>query len=369
MTPRDAISRKLRVCFFIPDFGYGGAQKQCILLLNELQQRDDVELTLIRFRPGAQDHLLDTSNLNNVYLGARSNFDVRAVVKAARVISRSGSDVLISWVRVCDVYSYFVRLLRPRTKWVMTQRNSRHADSWLFRLRDFLGRRADAIAANSPGGVQWWEDRRARGRVYLVDNVAAPPRAVSALDERNARSVLYVGRMEAQKNVLTMIQAFVRVAQRQPDVTIWVCGDGAQRAEMEKIVADSGVAERFEFLGFRTDATEWMSRAKVLVSLSEHEGMPNVLMEGVQADCVIVASGIREHVDFLGAEYPHIIQNYYDIDESTAAVVKALSAPSAPDDLAFARRHLARMAPAAVAAEYMSIFRDVTTRDQRVSSA
>jgi glycosyltransferase involved in cell wall biosynthesis len=359
MSELDAMTRKLRVCFFIPDFDYGGAQKQCILLLNELQCRDDVELTLVRFRPGAQDHLLCTSRLRTECVTVRSNFDPRAIIGVVRLMSHSQADVIVSWVRVCDVYSFFVRAFHPRTKWVMTQRNSRHADSWLFRLRDRLGRRADAIAANSPGGVQWWMQRNARGPVYLVDNIAAPmPIAQSQAASSN---VLFVGRLQPQKNVVTMARALALVARARPKLTVWICGDGELRREMERIVAEAGVAERIQFLGFRTDATEWMSRAKVLVSLSDHEGMPNVLMEGVQAGCVIVASAIAEHVGLLGAGYPFLVQDHHDVERSAETILSALASTSVSDDQTHARQRLARMEPATVAAQYMGIFRDVTT--------
>lgn len=358
MATSAAVTRKLRVCFFVPDFDYGGAQKQCILLLNELQRRDDLELTLVRFRPGAQDHLLRTGGLRTEYVDVRSNFDLRAIIAVVRLVSRSQADIIVSWVRVCDVYSFFVRSLHPRTKWIMTQRNSRHADSWLFRLRDRLGRRADAIAANSPGGVRWWIQRNARGTVYLVDNIAAPTQ--TAAPQYASSTVLFVGRLQSQKNVLTVARALALVARARPEVTMWVCGDGEFRSEMERIVAEAGVAEQIVFLGFRTDATEWMSRAKVLVSLSDHEGMPNVLMEGVQAGCTIVASSIAEHVDLLGTKYPFLVQNHHDVNESADVILSALDSTSVADDLAYARRRLARMDPETVATQYMDIFRDVT---------
>jgi glycosyltransferase involved in cell wall biosynthesis len=361
MTDSGTAQQKLRVCFFIPDFCYGGAQKQCILLLNELQCRDDIELTLIRFRAGAQDPLLDTSRIRSEYVDVRSNFDLRAIVAVGRLVSQCQADIIVSWVRVCDVYSCLVRLLHPRIKWVMTQRNTRDADYWLDRVRDLLGRRADAIAANSPAGVQRWAHRNTRGRVNLVDNIAAPVH--DAPLRRVARSVLFVGRLETGKNVLVMVRAFASLAQTQPDVTIWVCGDGEMRTQMESIVAEAGVTDRIEFLGFRSDVPEWMQRAKILVSLSEHEGMPNVLMEGVQAGCTIVASSIPEHVSFLGAKYPFLVQNHHDVDEVAGVLGRALNAQSGSEDSARARQHLARMEPATVAACYIGIFRAVVARD------
>jgi glycosyltransferase involved in cell wall biosynthesis len=132
---------------------------------------------------------------------------------------------------------------------------------------------------------------------------------------------------------------------------------------MEEIVAAAGAGARIEFLGFRTDATEWMSRAKVLVSLSDHEGMPNVLMEGVQAGCTIVASAIVEHVDFLGAEYPYLVPEHRDADRSAESILRALASTSDAEDLAHARQRLAGMEPATVAAQYMTIFRGVAATE------
>ncbi|MBV5245386.1 glycosyltransferase family 4 protein [Mycolicibacterium sp. PAM1] len=346
---------RLRVCFFIPEFDYGGAQKQCILLLNELQRRDDVELMLVRFRSGPQDHLLRTDRLRTEYVGIRSNFDPRAITAVRRLAMDFQADVIMSWIRVADVYSYFVRLLNPEVKWVMTQRNSTPAASWLRRVRDGLGTRADAIAANSPGGVQWWKSKRARGSVYLVDNIADSRRSTPT--QRSARSLLYVGRLEPQKNVLTMVRAFVAIVRQQPEVKIYICGDGTLRAEMETITAEAGVGGRIEFLGFRADATEWMTRCEVLVSLSDYEGMPNVLMEGVQAGCRIVASSIDEHVELLGPKYPFLVRDHHDADAVVAVLSQALASPANSDDLAHAQQRLARMEPAAVAARYMDIFR------------
>jgi glycosyltransferase involved in cell wall biosynthesis len=347
--------QKLRVCFFIPEFSYGGAQKQCILLLNELQRRDDIEILLIRFRAAPQDHLLDTSRLRCEFIQVQSNFDPRAVIAARRLVSEFRADVIISWIRVCDIYAAAVQAMHPQVKWIMTQRNSRPPGSWLASVRHFVGRRADAIAANSPGGVQWWRERGARGPVYLVDNIADP--GLAGLPDRVPRSVLYVGRLVPQKNVLTMVRAFERVVQQHPEVTIWVCGDGELRSQMEMIAASSVAAGQISFLGFRPDAGEWMSRAKVLVSLSDYEGMPNVLMEGIRAGCAIVASSIPEHVDLMGESYPFLVENYHDVDEVVETITRALDASEVIDGLQHARDVLARMEPSAVAARYMEIFR------------
>ena len=353
-------AKLLRVCFFIPEFNFGGAQKQCILLLNELQRRDDVELTLVRFRPGPQDHLLNTGRLHIEFVEPRSNFDPRAIVGVSRVVAQSRADIMMSWIRVADVYSFFVRLLNPKVKWIMTQRNSTPADSWLRRVRNVLGRRADAIAANSLGGVQWWVEKNARGSVYLVDNIAdASSRTESS---PKTKSLLYVGRLEVQKNVLTMIKAFVIIARQQPDVAIWVCGDGALRKEMETITKEAGAGGQITFFGFRPDATDLMARSDVLVSLSDYEGMPNVLMEGVQAGCKIVASAIPEHQDFLGSAYPLLVRNHHDVDEVARIVGQALSCPSGANDLGHARQRLARMEPSAVAERYLEIFRATVAR-------
>ena len=53
----------MRICVLIPGFGMGGAQKQCIYLLNELQRDAGLDLHLVYFYEDINFEFLRRDNL------------------------------------------------------------------------------------------------------------------------------------------------------------------------------------------------------------------------------------------------------------------------------------------------------------------
>jgi glycosyltransferase involved in cell wall biosynthesis len=76
-----------------------------------------------------------------------------------------------------------------------------------------------------------------------------PPRLagrLAAADVTYGDYVLSVGRIESVKRVDLLVWAMARV---DKPIRLVVAGDGTQRANVERVAADAGVADRVEFLG------------------------------------------------------------------------------------------------------------------------
>jgi type III pantothenate kinase len=83
----------------------------------------------------------------------------------------------------------------------------------------------------------------------------APTRALLGADG-GASIILYVGRLEARKGVLTLLQAFIAVARRRPDALLVLAGGdppaGGGAPLRDKLLAEAhaaGVADRLRLLG------------------------------------------------------------------------------------------------------------------------
>lgn len=350
----------LRIAVFIPSLSDGGAQRQCILLLNEWSQRADVSPVFIRTAAGEHDHLLMTENLKIYDLQVRSNYDPSVIIKLVKILRAEHSHVLFSWLQASDVPSYFAQLLSPGTKWVIAERNSKHPEDWRFWLRGKLGRHADAIVANSEQGLRYWDQFRPRGKRFVIGNAVVRPE-VSQADSMRSRSVdfLHVGRLEPHKNVSRVIDSFAVVCALRNESTLTIVGDGSQRSNLEAQVAQLGLSGNVTFTGFQPDAGPFYESARCLVTLSQYEGMPNVLAEAIVSGLSVVVSDIPEHLALLGDSYEHSVP----LDASPRAIASqmlmALEEPQPPSALSDARTRLSRATPHQVAEEYSEWFRSI----------
>lgn len=362
----------MRVCFFIPSLDDGGAQRQCIALVNELQHHPALEMHLILLGPGVHDDSLDVSQLRLHRTRVRNFASPFALAFVVRTLHQVRPDLVMSWLHPADIWAYTATRVVRGVPWVMTERNS--APFYTFKpayiVRKYAGRRAPAaIIANSEAGKQFWESLAARPRVHMIPNIMIDSEIPSGTDRDGSQSVecLSVGRLEHQKNVGALTAAFTHFASTHPQARLAVVGKGSEAGEVVRIAQNGGVASQVELLGFRKDVPRLMSRARLFLSFSRHEGMPNVLMEAVGAGLPAVVSDIPEHRAILGDDYPYYVHPDSSPEEAAGVIAAAWTHGTAAVEEAYthARHVLATMTPHRIAGQYIDAFADIVTSRSR----
>ena len=110
--------------------------------------------------------------------------------------------------------------------------------------------------------------------------------------------VLFVGRLDAQKNIPRLLRA---VAQVTEPVEVVVVGDGDQRERCESIRDQLGV-DHVRFVGAQhgRDLVRWYDWADLFVLPSDREGMPLALLEAMAAGLAVVTTDVSELGDQVG---------------------------------------------------------------------
>ncbi len=138
--------------------------------------------------------------------------------------------------------------------------------------------------------------------------------------------ILHVGRFAAQKRHDLLLAAFARTALPQRLVLL-TPPDGRLTA----LVAASGLERRVTIADFQANPYPWMARADLLVLCSDHEGLPNVLIEALACGTRVVStdcpSGPRE---ILAGDLARGLVPCNDVAALTQAMRVAVSEP-APD--------------------------------------
>jgi glycosyltransferase involved in cell wall biosynthesis len=109
--------------------------------------------------------------------------------------------------------------------------------------------------------------------------------------------ILGAGRLTVQKDFATLIRAFARLREKRPCKLI-ILGEGRQRAKLQALAAELGIAEAVDLPGFSDNPYACMARASLFVLSSRWEGSPNVLTEAMSLGTPVVStdcpSGPRE---------------------------------------------------------------------------
>lgn len=103
--------------------------------------------------------------------------------------------------------------------------------------------------------------------------------------------VLYVGRVDPEKSISNVIEAFDLVLDKVPEAELLIVGDGTDKANLEKMVAEKGIAQSVRFLGrvMPPDLYDLYKAGDVFVTASETETQGIVLIEAAATGLPLVA--------------------------------------------------------------------------------
>lgn len=163
--------------------------------------------------------------------------------------------------------------------------------------------RARIVTAPTPRAVQLLRDQGLDGTVLPVScgldlrRFAQPP--AQAADD--GVRVLFVGRLDAEKNVDVLLRALALVPPGPP-VTAEIVGDGSRRRELEDLAGTLGIADRVVFRGFVTDdeLLDAYAHCDVFCMPGTAELQSLVTMEAMAAGKPVVAADAMA--------LPHLVQ-------------------------------------------------------------
>ncbi|MEY2492584.1 MAG: hypothetical protein QOH24_1535 [Verrucomicrobiota bacterium] len=273
------------------------------------------------------------------------------------VFRRPGAFELLRQVRWCDVYlqnNISLRTLWPllfvrRPLYITHQTwitNPDGSTGWQHRLKCFVLRYATSFAISRAIAEALPTPSIRVGNPYddkLFKDF--PP-------ESPVRDLVFVGRLVSDKGANLLLEAMA-LLETKPELTI--AGDGPERANLEKKVADLQLGSQVNFVGSETSErlAKLLRQHRILVVPSLwREPFGIVALEGIACGCVVVGSekgGLAEAIGPCGVTFPN-----GDARALTHAIAGLLENPDECGRLLQnAAMHLACFTPRHVAGIYL----------------
>lgn len=145
--------------------------------------------------------------------------------------------------------------------------------------------------------------------------------------------VIHVGRFAPQKRHDLLLDAWMRVSGDHRLVLLT-----RDSPELQAMISDRGLSGRVSVAGFQPNPYPWIQGADLLVLCSDHEGLPNVLIESLICRTPVVStdcpSGPRE---ILADQFPEALVPRGDVAALANAIERNLASPPNLDGIDLAR--------------------------------
>lgn len=275
----------MRIAQIMAGATHGGAEAFFERLTLALHRAGDAVLPIIR-HDAARAARLAEGGLAPVSLGFGGVFDLMTGRRLRAVLGGFRPDVAIAWMNRA---ARFV----PRGDWTLIGRLGGYYDLKYYR-------RCDLLVCNTQDIRRWvvaqgWPDRRAHYLPnFVADFSAAAPSDLPA--PTGARRLLALGRLHRNKGFDVAIGALAHL----PDAHLSIAGEGPERAALEALARDLGVAERVAFLGWRSDIGPLLAACELFVCSSRHEPLGNIVLEAWSAARPVIAAAAQGPSELIG---------------------------------------------------------------------
>lgn len=315
-SPQHKMNNRIRVLFFIPWLGGGGAERTFLNILNLIDRKRFEPILVLCRKKGNYLNLLNP-DVRIVSLDTQLRFSLLPLVRRIRKMK---PDLMVSTLRLTNLVAVLARNLSgSRTKVIVRETNNLTAagiDPKKFgeRVVGWAYRKSDRVISLSEG-VKVDLEKRYRIRPEHITRIYNPVdvtgiKKLAALkpdDERWCEAcgsercfkIISVGKLFFQKGHDLLIQAMDKV--RDLPVHLSILGEGPEHERLEEMVRKSNLGSRISFLGFKENPYSYMARSDLMVLSSRWEGFGHVIVEAMVCQTPVLSvdcpSGPSEIID------------------------------------------------------------------------
>lgn len=278
----------------------GGAQHVASVLANAWARQGHA-VTVMTLLPADQDFFQLDPCIRRVVIhdpGASAHSGAAVLANVARIrrlraaLKGCPCATVLSFVGSMNILT--VLASRGLGKRVMIAERNDPARQSLGAAWDILRRLfyswADLVVVNSKAAGVTLSSYVPARRIVWLPNPLREMASSQAPVPVTAPYILAVGRLEHQKGIDVLLPAFAQVSAALPEWKLVILGDGSLRQSLQQMATALGVAPRVIFAGHVADPSPWYRQARMLVHPARFEGLPNAVLEAMDASCSVIVT-------------------------------------------------------------------------------
>lgn len=294
----------MKIAFLSYLHGYGGAEKQNVMLANAMAERGH-DVTLISICADNNCYELD-ERVTYVFLPDQKTGILRIssrycdIKKELRIIK---PDITVSfWFQS----AYLTALMKKSItgKVVYSERGDpgdTEYNGMMGIVRRLTLPRIDGFVFQSKGAQAYFNNAIQSRSTVIPNPVFVRTEDFPEVRERR-KVIVSVGRLHPQKNQKLLIDAFSFVSDQIPDYTLEIYGDGELKNDLQKQINSLNLENKAFLMGTSKKIHSLINDASLFILSSDYEGLPNTLLEAMALGIPCISTdcrpgGAREIID------------------------------------------------------------------------
>lgn len=347
--------RQKKILQVITKSNFGGAQKYVYEISTELKNRDCDVLVAFGGEGILKEKLVSkgvkTVSIESLYRDVDITSDIKSAIELFKLIRKEKPDVvhlnsskigavggLVS--RICRVpkiiytihglafnenRGFFSKIFLKKIYWfsiAMSHYSIAVSKNLKEQLLDipFFGLLKEKIIVIRNGVKEIQFKSRETSRTFINQKINNPNQSI------NENVIIgTIAELHHIKGLNYLIEASRKITDKNPEVIFVVFGEGEERENLERLIRENGLTQKFFLLGFVDEASKYMKALDMFVLPSLSEALALVILEAKQANLKIAASKVGGIPEALGSYERSIMfepKNVQDLSEKIEALLK-----------------------------------------------
>lgn len=318
----------MKLIFVTSTLGSGGAERVISILANEFSHRGH-EVEMIALTSISPDFYQMDDNVKFIHADKKCNGGIiTEVIWFRKHVKTEKPDCVIAFMEA--VYEFVLFSLLGTGISVISSERKDPATLGPLRkiLRGLLLPTAAAHVVQTKQ-IRDYYNKCVKKKTHIiynpVDERVWPLHELALRNElKREKRIVSVGRLYPQKNQKMLIRAFAKIADKHPDYSLVIYGEGFLRDELQNTIDQLSLHERVNMPGRTSTVIEEVAKSEVFCLSSNFEGMSNAMIEAMCVGTPVISTRVSGTEELIKNEENGLLVDIGDENALALAMNKLL---------------------------------------------